>query len=61
MNFAHASFLLFGVWGVALTSSHVGFAAAMALGLVAAGALGLLGSARCCRGSTAAGMIRWRS
>ncbi|GAA0905854.1 MULTISPECIES: ABC transporter permease subunit [Streptomyces violaceusniger group] len=42
MNFAHASFLLFGVWGVALTSSHVGFAAAMALGLVAAGALGLL-------------------
>jgi branched-chain amino acid transport system permease protein len=41
VNFAHASFLLFGVWVVAQTSPHIGFAAAVALGLVAAGTLGL--------------------
>jgi len=41
VNFAHASFVLFGVWVVAQTSPHIGFAAAVALGLVAAGTLGL--------------------
>ncbi|MFG2000531.1 branched-chain amino acid ABC transporter permease [Spirillospora sp. NPDC048911] len=41
VNFAHASFLLLGVYVVAATQPKIGFAAAALLGLGVAGALGL--------------------
>ncbi|MEU7829873.1 MULTISPECIES: branched-chain amino acid ABC transporter permease [unclassified Nonomuraea] len=41
VNFAHASFLLLGVYVVAATQSRIGFAAAALLGLAVAGLLAL--------------------
>ncbi|MFI0445653.1 branched-chain amino acid ABC transporter permease [Actinomadura sp. 6N118] len=41
VNFAHASFLLLGVYVVASTQPRIGFAAAALLGLAVAGLLGL--------------------